>query len=566
MDSILIDYEVKRGRFVIQSPPWMVNRMRAIPNRRWESSRKVWAAPGLRANVEFIKQNFTDAVFTPAASRYLAEYVVKTPVAANFPVWYKFKTEPFPHQLDALHKTYGLNTSALFMDMRTGKTKVEIDKYCALRMEDKVNRVLLICPLSIRKNWLRELATHAPFEVDAHLLDTGKPKAFERWNTTKSDFKWLLVGVESLAAGSAAKYAEAFLLLSAKSACVVDESSKIKNHSANRTKACISLGRKAEYRDIMTGTPIANGPLDLYAQFEFLEPDIIGVGDYYSFRNRYAVMGGYDNKEIVGYQNLDELIEIVSPFVFQVRQKDVMRIPDKIKITRTVQLNPEQTRLYKDMKRTKSVRSGSDALTVQNALEHMLRMQEITSGVVSYDNPNRKSDKDPKFVRKVIGGENPKIKELIDITKEYVGPTIVWCVYTPEIFMVVEALRGEYGHDQVVEIHGGVGEDDRDLNVNVKFQGGNARFIVGNAATGGMGLTMSIAEVMVYMSNTFNMIDRDQSEERSTGPQKKKGVVIIDVVAENTVDEVVCEALEEKKDVSEYVRGAIDVVRKKLFD
>ena len=106
----------------------------------------------------------------------------------------------------------------------------------------------------------------------------------------------------------------------------------------------------------------------------------------------------------------------------------------------------------------------------------------------------------------------------------------------------------------------------RDINVNELFQGSKVRFIVGNAATGGMGLTMNKAMVEIYYSNSFNFIDRQQSEERATGLNKPKGVVIVDLITEGTVDEVIYEALVEKKDVSEFVRSSIDRVRAEYFN
>ena len=316
----------------------------------------------------------------------------------------------------------------------------------------------------------------------------------------------------------------------------------------------------------MTGTPIAKGPMDFYAQFEFLDPDIIGVGDYYSFRNRYAVMGGYEMKEIIGYQNMDELIEVISPFVYQVRQDEVLDIPAKVPVLRTVKMSKEQTELYKQMKKHKGLAVGEDKIVVANALGHMLRMHEITSGIVSYDNPARITDKDPKYIHKIIPGPNPKILELLEVMREYEGPTIVWCAHTLEIQMVCAALRKEYGDDQIVEIHGAISEEERDINVNVKFQGGKVRAIVGNAATGGMGVTMSIATTIIYMSNTRNFIDREQSLERGTGEGKAKGVIVVDIVAENTVDEIYLEALNDRKDLSEYIRGSIDEIKKRIFD
>lgn len=576
--KIKVAYDEAKGRFLIACPFHLNSLPQSLPNRRWEPKNKYWSAPAIKANVEYMAQKFGPSTteFTPEAAeavkaslqKYKDTAAALRAVGPRFPAWYPFKTKPRKKQREALDKIFGLKSIALFMDMRTGKTKVVIDFASASRMVGAADRVLIICPLSIRKNWVAEIAVHAPFPIDAHLLDTGKPKNYEKWLAQPHDFKWLLVGVESLAAGSAMSYCEKFLCSGIKTIAVVDESSKIKTHNATRSKNVVSLGRMAETRIAMTGTPIANGPMDLFMQFEFLDPDIIGMGDFYSFRNAYAIMGGYENKQIIGYQNLEELTEIVEPFVFQVRKEDVFPdAPPKIYIRREVQLNPEQRRLYLQMKKEKRVDSGEGkSLVIQNTLEKMLRLQEITGGIVSYQIPEDKQVKNgPKFYREYIEGANPKLNELIAVTEEYDGPTIVWCAYVEEIVLVVKELRKIYGDDQVVELHGGIDEEQRDQNVRVLFQGRKARFLVGNAATGGMGLTMSVAEIEVYYSNTFNYIDREQSEERAFGPDKKNGTVVVDLLAGGTVDTYILAALEVKKDVSEYVRGAIDDLKDKLL-
>lgn len=575
--KIRVEYDEAKGRFHIACPFFLNSLPKAIPNRRWDGKNKYWSAPAIRANVEFLSDKFgpSVAVFSDEArvaiesslQKYRQSQNTAKDTSPKFPAWYPFKTDPRKKQMEALNKVYGNKAIALFMDMRTGKTKVVIDMASALRMQGAADRVLIICPLSIRKNWVREIAVHAPFPVDAFLLDTSKPKDFDKWVGTPHDFKWLLVGVESLAAGSAIKYAERFLLSGIKTIAVVDESSKIKNHSATRSQNCVKLARMAETRIAMTGTPIAHGPMDLFMQFEFLDPDIIGMGDFYSFRNRYAIMGGYEDRQVIGYQNLEELMEIIEPFVFQVRKDEVFPdAPPKIYVRREVKLNKEQERLYKQMKKDKMVETGSKSLIIQNTLEKMLRLQEITGGIVSYSIPEeQQTAKGPKFYREYIEGGNPKLDDLMACTEEYDGPTIVWCAYKEEIRLVTDSLRKKYGDDQVVELHGDIDEANRDLNVNVLFQGRKARFLVGNAATGGMGLTMSTAEIEIYFSNTFNYIDREQSEERAFGPDKKNGTVVIDLIAEGTVDEHIVEALSQKKDVAEYVRGSIDDLKDKLY-
>ena len=573
-----IDFDEKRGRFLIRCPMWDNNRVRALPNRRWDGKAKHWTAPAIRSNIEAIDRLFSgeSSLLSDAARQKIDGYLAERSGRAKtskFPAWYGFKRPPRPKQREAIDKTYGLHACALFMDMRTGKTKVVIDKACASRIEGLINCVILICPLSLRKNWVRELARDATIPVDHHLLDTkGRgPKDFERWLNTPHDFKWLIVGVESLAAGSAIDYVKRFCLTSTKIHAVVDESTKIKTHNATRSKNVVSIGRMTETREIMTGSVLTKSPLDLFMQFEFLDPDIIGLGDYYAFRARYAVMGGYENRQIIGYENLDELIELVSPYTFQVRQHEVFD-SKKEYVLREVEMTPEQKAVYADLKKYSRIDNGDQQLVVQNVLEKMLRMQEVAGGFVSYEHTEEQlaklretwgpAKKLPRTYRVPLPGKNPKVEEVLACVEDYEGPTIVWCAFKDEIYAVAKALREKYGEDQVVELHGDVDEAQRDINVNVLFQGRKARFCVGNAATGGMGLTMDVADNEIYLSNTFNYVDREQSEERGTA--EGKTTLIVDIVVRGTVDDTILAANEAKKDVSEFVRGKIDEQRRML--
>lgn len=568
-----IRFDEKRGRFTLVGPMWDNGRIRALPNRRWGAKDRSWSAPAIRANIEAIERLFKPEELEPCARAKIEQYRAERSGRARataFPSFYGFKRQPRKKQREGLDKVYGLKAAALFMDMRTGKTKVAIDEMCALRIEGKIDRAILICPLSLRRNWVRELAKDATIPVDHHLLDTkDKGKAFERWLNTPHDFKLLIVGVESLAAGSAIEYVKRYCLTGARIYCGVDESSKIKTHSATRSKNVVSVGRMVEMRRIMTGTPMTKNPLDLFMQFEFLDPDIIGLGDYYAFRARYAIMGGYENRQVIGYENLEELVELISPYTYQVRKDEVFE-SSKTYVIREVEMSEAQRSAYTDLKKYSRL-DGDDGrqLVVQNVLEKMLRLQEVVGGFRSYEYSEEQieemrevwgaSKKLSRTYREPLPGKNPKIDEVLACAEEYDGPTIVWCAFKDEIYAVVKALREEYGADQVVEYHGDVDEDQRDANVQA-FVGQKARFFVGNAATGGMGLTLDVADNIFYFSNTFNYVDREQSEERGTA--EGKNMLIVDIVARGTVDDAILEANAQKKDVSEYVRGKIDEQRR----
>lgn len=560
--EVRVAYDERTSRFVIVSPAWMVDKIRQIPNRRWDAKRKVWTAPALRANSAYLAEHFKNAVFTDDAKTAISRAMARAEVnRSKFPVAYRFKTEPRAYQRKALDKAWTQSCFAFYMDMGTGKTKTALDLFSAYFINGDVDRLLVVTKFSTRRNWQREVQIHSPVECDVRILDTNKGKEFDNWNTTPSDqLKILVVGTESLAAGRASQFAERFVGVSTRVGMVVDEAHMIKNHSAQRSKACIQLGLGAKYKLIMTGTPVANGPMDVFMQFEFLDPNIIGVGDFYSFRNRYAIMGGYEDRQVIGYQNMPELIELISPFVYQVRKSDVLtELPPKIFEVREVEMTDEQRRLYKDVSKKSKAVTGDRGITIKSVLEKMLRLQEITGGVITYD--REPSIHNPaKFEHCRIAGKNPKVEELLSITEETECSTIVWCRFVQEIHMVSEALRAKYGEDSVVEIYGEISEADRDRNVQELFQKKKARFLVGNAATGGVGLNMTAAELVVYFSNSFSFTDREQSEDRAHRIGQTKSVTYIDLVAEGTVDGVVVQALKSKKDVSEFVRTSIDSI------
>lgn len=573
--TINIDFNEKTGRFVVHAPFWALELMRRIPNRRFEKKLdNAWTAPALRANVKYLAEAFpTNAVYTDAARVKIQDVMEpQKPAELPFPQDFKFKTEPFEHQMMALHAAYSKPAFALFMDMRTGKTKVTIDLAMAMYAAGLIDRLVLIPLLTLRKNWLRELKIHA-FDgaYETHLLDGPGRKFDDFCRPNSGKLKILLTGIESLQIGRAPDLCIEFAG-GGRTMTAIDESDSIKNHKALRTNNCFAIRDRSIYRLVLTGTPIAKGPMDFFAQFEFLDPNIFGIGDFYSFRNRYAIMGGYDDKEIIGYQNMQELIEISKPFVYQVRYSDVFKSPPKIEELRTVQLTDEQKVLYKSIKKDGTIRYDGDerkiALVVQNVLEKMLRLQEVCGGYWGerIDTGKFKKVESPamgqilkpiyKYNHHRIKGARPKIAVVLDVLlREFPDEQgIVWAIHLAELEEIADALRE---HGSVGLLHGEVDESAR-AQLDEDFREGRVKWIVANPTTGGRGYTFDAAGVMINYSFNHSYIKRQQSLERATSSKKTKPVVVIDIVVENTVEELILEALASKHDVSEYVRRALE--------
>jgi len=550
-----------RSKLEVYVPFMMAGLGKSLPSRKWNKFKKCWMAPVVRMNCEYIRDNMPGAEISEEAraamNTCLSRVVIKK--GSGFPEWYAPKTKPFSHQEEAMRRAYPYDEFALFMGCGTGKSKVAIDIATARVQEGKIDGILIVCPFSIRENWVNEINIHCPLPSESYVLkfSTKKDKAaYSDFLGKKDCVKFLIVGVESLGAGAAPAYVEKFVL-SHKLMVVVDESDSIKNPGANRTESCIRFGLNSKYRMIMTGTPVTQGILDLYSQFEFLNPEIIGTGDYYSFKAIYAIMGGHNNKEVIGYQNVDQLMDSIKPYVYQVTTEEALPdLPPKLYQIRSIPMSPPQKALYAKINKDMVIPGGNTVIVVQNALEKMLRLQQVTGG--HYPEEMWDALNEDIYIKAVpVEGRNPKVEEVIKIAKE-VGESsiIVWCRFRPEIEAVSKALAEEFGEDQVVEFHGGVPPEDRWERVQ-KFESKRARFFVGNQMTGGVGLTLVAATYAIYFSNSFSYRDRHQSEARLHRPGQDHTVIYIDLKCEGTVDDRVMEAISNKQDVADYVADSM---------
>jgi len=568
----------KQRGFDVTCPFWANELVKDLPSRKWSKSRRVWEVPMVRQNVEGIRAlaRLGGVTVTPAAASLLNEYDDLTARAivarqAGMPPWYPYKTTPRKHQAAALEKAYGLSAVALYMEMQTGKSKTSIDLVSCHRMEGHLHGVLVFTKLSLRKNWKLQFETHCPIPYSIHLPYTDKERQFNKWIESSHDFKIMVVGWESLSAGRMHEFCERFLLSLPSSAIIGDELTYIAGHKSIRSERAVALSRMAEYRYGLSGSPALEGPLQLFMQFEFLDPAIIGIGDYYAFRNRYAVMGGYTPKdgpmkgkpmEVIGYQNIDELSKLIAPHTVEVSKKDAYDLPPKRYEVRTVSLTKEQKDIYRTIKKDGVlVIPGREEKAIQNVLELSLRLHQVAGGYTvkpreeirkdKYGNDKVKIIYDP--VELVAPDKNPKIIEVQSIMEEIRKSKqgIIWAAYRPEIDAIVGALRAM--GLKVGELHGGIDEENRQPMVD-EFQRGGLDFIVGNASTGGMGYTMMASEVNIFYSNTIKAIDRVQAEDRAWGDGQTKSGIWIDIVAEHTVDQMYLKALGMKQDVSTFIK------------
>lgn len=476
--------------------------------------------------------------------------------------WGGFK--PWEHQERDFYRSRDREAYAHLWDMRTGKTAIVVHTAAYLKSQGKINGLIVMSPNYLKEVWRDEFEKNAPewLEYD-FIVWSPTNKLEEEIKTWEHGEKLnvLAMNEESFSTKRGVSVAERFLKKH-NALFVIDEATSISNHKAKRTKNVLKMRTLAPYRRILTGTPVTKGPLDLWAPFYFLDPGILGFSNYYGFRNRYAIQGGFKGKEIVGYVDIDTIRSRVERHSSRVLRSDIRDMPPKIYQKATVPLTKEQARIYDEMKREmlaewENADREQRRLEVRAVLTQALRLQQVTGGFL----PSETNDhKEPFRAPEAIPGGNPKIDALLGYLErtEPEAKVVIFARFRAEIAAISKALSGEYGTDSVVEFHGGVSEEDKTVNRGL-FQDPEdpARFFVANQRSARMGLDLSVAKLVFYFSNSFDLLDRLQTEDRTeTLIGALESTLYVDLLAAGTVDDkMILPSLREKKKLSDMITG-----------
>ena len=466
---------------------------------------------------------------------------------------YPYKNKPFLHQEAYLTRFWEKRVAALFSEMGTGKSFMLINNMAMLYDQGQINAALIIAPKGVYRNWMdTEIPKHMPDHVVYRtVLWSASPKkaesqALENLFEITEDFKILIMNVEALSTEKGVRFASRYLLAH-EAFMAIDESTTIKTHTAARAKNATKIGKQAKFKRIMTGSPVTKNPLDLFQQCVFLDPRCLGHDSFYTFQARYAVMqerhlATHSFKQILGFRHLEELREKLDRFSFRVTKEECLDLPDKLYTKREVDLTEEQAKAYKEMRLMALAMFKEGDVSTVNALTQIMRLHQIVCGHVKLDNGD------------VLELPSNRIKELLSIVEESDGKMIIWATYRHDIEAIKLALSSVYGMNSAAAYYGETETDKRQEIVN-EFQDPNSplRFFIGNPTTGGYGLTLTAANLVVYYSNSFDLEKRLQSEDRAHRIGQKNNVTYVDLYSPGTTDEMIFTALINKKSLADEV-------------
>lgn len=476
----------------------------------------------------------------------------------------RFRTMPRAHQLVGIRALLDNPAFALFDEMGAGKSKQVVDAACLLFEGGVIDRVVVVCPAAVRGVW-----TDTEFgQLSEHCW---VPCAFENYvstrhlNKARPVLNWLAVSYDMLRRGfpDMAYNLEVIVAWAkaGKTLLVIDESSALANPRSLQTRACFELRRACQRAVILNGTPNTQNDLSLYGQMAVLDKSILGFKNFYHFRARHARMGGWMNKKVISIENREELALKIKPYCLRRLKSDCLDLPDKINTSPlVVPLTQGTWARYTEMRDELvtffKTADGNAVVTAANGGAKVVRLQQITSGFVGGVEDTEGGEKSLRWF-----GEE-KLEALVEYMyhqkQRRAGPFIVWCRFRAEMDKLFVLMK-ESGF-QVWMVRGGQSAAERRLAVEHFGPHANPEtrdVLLAQQQAGGVGLNLQAASEVYYLSNTFSLRDRLQSEDRVHRPGQHRPCTYTDVVAvgpdgQKTVDGVVLKALRAGQDAMEW--------------
>lgn len=466
--------------------------------------------------------------------------------------------------------------------MRCGKTRTTIEAAQQLFLAGEIDRVIVVAPAPVRDEWfdpdLGQIAAYSTVPINVTKYQAKTQQWVSPMWEGRPQLLWVVTNYEFIRRPERLDPLLSFC--SPRTALVLDESLAVKTHSSLQTKACARLRRRCGRAWLLNGTPEGDNPGDAFGQYQMLDPLAPGLGgprlqmsctlgcaNWWQFRARHAILGGFRGKQIVSWTNLEDLRQRTSPHTLRVTLAEVFAgMPAALEpATLAVTLTPESWAIYKRMKQDAIAQLADGKVTATQAGVVAMRLSQITSGFVGgVITEADEEDALPLACVRSIGAEKEDaVVEWLDerLVEDPAFKVVIWCRFRAEAERLEARLRASVGSTAL--LYGGQHADERKRALRLlhpRTAPATAVAVIGTARTGGFGLNFAAASTMVYVSSDYSLVTRRQSSARILGPDQKVPAAYFDVVAtgpdgQRTVDHAVLKALRKKVDVATWTAG-----------
>jgi SNF2 family DNA or RNA helicase len=551
--------------------------------------------------------------------------VIHTPAnTASVPI----KKEYYPHQREAIERFKDASEIALFFEMGCGKSATILAIVAEQFKAKKLDALLVIAPNDVHRQWAIEQVVqwlHVPYEIQC-LFGRGGAKEAYPFEDNPNTLQVVCVNIDTFSTPS--KWIDIVgWANSRKTFIVLDEATVIKNVSAKRTqrilyefnevvkkgKQILASKVKSVGRAILTGTPVTNGPMDLWAMCEFLRPNYFGR-NWYSFQKHFGMFTRMDiNGRVIDiplnedtwyaiknitsfgeahgifgcsedtfntihaqdsyegpYKHADELKQLLAPIAMFKQLKDCADLPAQIYNQRLLRMSDAQQSCYDSMCAELTAEFAGHTATALNKMTAIIRLQQISSGFIydrDYDPSLDESDGNEDIVSRLyglveeqditpddkvqwIGTSNPKLDALYRDIDESAKPVIVITRFSAEAARIYGDIAA---HMRCCLMTGW-----KRIGTVEEFKDNKYHVMVANSSVVQHGFNLQNSNNIMFYSNTFSLETRLQTEGRIFRLGQTKPCLYTDYLYEDSVDEKIVSALRLKRNLLDYIR-AVDM-------
>jgi len=456
---------------------------------------------------------------------------MKRTISYNFAA----RTIPLPHQVEAINYIQHHTYTALFDEQGLGKTKAVIEGLSNNFREGLIDGGLIICKKNLISNWQEEIQTHS-YLKSIVLKGTSK----ERGQKFMGFTHFYIINYE----GVKGEIERLKLFLKVRRiAIVLDESHTIKNPKSQVSRAVVILSTLAVKRVIISGTPVANKPEDLWAQFFFLDQGKLLGDDFLKFKRRFRINIHQDPE--IAEEALKSLRLLIKENSIRRKKGDVLELPEKTFFDTPIELSSKQSQIYhaiRDELRLE-IKNISGEIVLDDSselLKKLLRLCQAASNPRLFD---KSYDEQPAKFR--------ALKDLIEKILSKKEKVIVWTSFIGNIKLLKNDLK-DYG---ICEVYGDLPIAVRVRNIEKFKTDSTCRVLVANPAAAREGLTLTVANNAIYLDRNFNLVDYLQSQDRIHRISQSKPCSIFKFIARGTIDEYIDEIISRKDYLAAFVEG-----------
>lgn len=454
----------------------------------------------------------------------------------------KARYEAFPYQMEAFTALKDLPYSAIFHEQGLGKTKIAIDLSLYWLLNKDIDCVFVVTKKQLVNNWVKEIENHT--YIKARVLDSNKGNNYVVLNGTS---RMIVTNFETVMSES--ERLKHYLKIR-NIAVIIDESTKLKNPDAKITKLFFELSHYFKIKTIMTGTPVANRPYDIWSQIYFLDNGHSLGEDFQEFKKKTDLSNKMiDNSDVKKefVETVGDIFDRISAFtVRETKQTSGISLPQKRYETIHANFEKQQSMLYMRIKKELSVEIEKEGKRIidddSETLKRLIRLNQVSS------NPRLIDDSYDQ-----ISGKEEQLDSLLCQMSKTSEKCIIWSSFIENVEMFVR----KYQSSGARKIHGGMTIEERNKSVEDFKNDPSCLFLFATPQAAKEGLTLTVANKCIFYDRTFNLDDYLQAQDRIHRISQTKECVIYKIVIDEGIDKWIDSLLSAKQHAAYLAQGDI---------